>query len=334
MKKLLLLGLFIFTIGCSSDDSSEDTTSAPAAMELDAVGTLSEQTVEEAKKTIYGKWDLSSSSSSSRVSCKFVYVEFMSESYFMTLDIDGEMQQFTGSFNVTENASGKVEKVELMLLNPETDLEFKVATITNMVVVKSGEALNASFNVVLSLPAADFASCNEALSGDVSAEKEEPMAESSDATSNHAKFVGTWEWVTVTHSKKSSYSLNDELNQICMNYSQTSTVAADGTVVYSEGEKELDPDCTPASKIYLTVSTFGTYAIMFVNADDLILQAEVGTWSWADSSQAKIIIPDGDEENSFDELTLVSVSSTEFVIDNEDEDEDGVIRLTAKKLSN
>ena len=331
MKKLLLLGLFAFTIGCSSDDPSEDTISTPAAMELDAVGTLSEQTAEEAKKTIYGKWDLSSSSSSSRVSCKFVYVEFMSESYFMTLDIDGEMQQFTGSFKVTENASGKVEKVELMLLNPETDLEFKVATITNMVVVKSGEALNASFNVVLSLPAADFASCNEALSGDVSAEKEKPMAESSDATSNHAKFVGTWEWVTVTHSKKSSYSLNDELNQICMDYSQTSTVADNGTVVYLE-EEELDPDCTPASKIYLTVSTYGTYAIMFVNADDVILQADVGTWSWADSSQAKIIIPDGDEENSSDELTLVSVSSTEFVIDSEDED--GVTRLTAKKLSN
>lgn len=186
---------------------------------------------------------MSSSSTSSRVSCKFVYVEFLSESYFMTLDIDGEMQQFAGGFNVTENASGKVEKVELMFLNSETDLEFKVATITNMVVVKSGEALNASFNVVLSLPASEFASCNEALSGDVSAEKEEPMAESSDATSNHAKFVGTWKWVTLTNSNKSSYSINDE-------------------------------------------------------------------------------------------LTLVSISSTEFVIDSEDEDEDGVIRLTAKKLSN
>ena len=65
----------------------------------------------------------------------------------MTLDIDGEMQQFTGSFNVTENASGKVEKVELMLLNPETDLEFKVATITNMVVVKSGEAFTHKLNI-------------------------------------------------------------------------------------------------------------------------------------------------------------------------------------------
>ncbi len=104
MKKLLLLGLFVFTIGCSSDDFSEDTTSNPAAMELDAVGALSEQTAEEAKKTIYGKWNLSSSSSSSRVSCKFVYVEFLSESYFMTLDIDGEMEQFAGGFNVTENA--------------------------------------------------------------------------------------------------------------------------------------------------------------------------------------------------------------------------------------
>ncbi len=332
MKRVLLLGLLAFTIGCSTDDSPEDTTSTSAAMELDAVGTLSEQTVEEAKKTIYGKWNLASSSSSSRVSCKFVSVEFLSESYFMTLDIDGEMIQFAGGFNVTENASGKVEKVEMMLLNSETDLEFKVATITNMVVVKSGEALNASFNVVLSLPATEFASCNEALSGDVSAEKEEPMAESSDATSNHAKFVGTWEWVIVTHSNESSYSLNDELNQICMNYSQTSTVSEDGTVVYSEGEEELDPDCTPASKIYLTVSTYGTYAIMYVNAEDVILEAQVGTWSWADSNQAKIIIPDGDEENSSDELTLVSISSTEFVI--ESEDDDWVIRLTAKKLSN
>ena len=50
MKKLLLLGLFAFTIGCSSDDPSEDTISTPAAMELDAVGTLSEQTAEEAKR--------------------------------------------------------------------------------------------------------------------------------------------------------------------------------------------------------------------------------------------------------------------------------------------
>jgi len=58
MKRVLLLGLLAFTIGCSTDDSPEDTTSTSAAMELDAVGTLSEQTVEEAKKDDLRKMEL------------------------------------------------------------------------------------------------------------------------------------------------------------------------------------------------------------------------------------------------------------------------------------
>ena len=278
-------------------------------IELEGVGTLSEQTTKEAIKTIYGKWDLSSSSK--RNSCNFISIEFLNQKFFLTLNNFGDVNTYSGKFTVSEDASGKVDKIEL------EDL----ATITNMVVEKVGDALNASFNIVLSLP--DEVSNCLALSGDVSAVKEKPMAESLDPSSNpnHSKFVGSWEFTSITVSGKPEVSIQDEYQIVC--------------------EDDPDPNCTPASSVNLVISAFGTWVITFLDSNGYVIddELELGTWEWTNSSQTQFKALDFDYEQSGDEedpIDIVSLTSTDitFSFTDEEDGEIAVTTITAKKLSN
>ena len=108
MRKLLFIfSLITMIYSCSKgDDTSTSIQFKPSALE--ATGDLSEESIEEAKKTIFGKWDFSSSSA--RSACMLISLEFTSQNYFMTLD-NGDRGSLSGKFTLAKNASGKVEKV-------------------------------------------------------------------------------------------------------------------------------------------------------------------------------------------------------------------------------
>ena len=73
MKKISLLLIALTVLSCSkssNDDSSAEITdprmASSAITNIYATGKVSEQTAEQAKKTIFGKWNLGSSSNSSK----------------------------------------------------------------------------------------------------------------------------------------------------------------------------------------------------------------------------------------------------------------------------
>ena len=110
MRKLLFIfSLITMIYSCSKGDDDTSTSIQFKPSALEATGDLSEQSIEEAKKTIFGKWDFSSSSSA-RSACMLISFEFTSQNYFMTLD-NGDRGSLSGKFTLTKNASGKVEKV-------------------------------------------------------------------------------------------------------------------------------------------------------------------------------------------------------------------------------
>ena len=111
MKKLLIIfGLLTIISSCSSESDDIYLSNIFQLSDLESTGDLSEQSAEEAKKTIYGKWEFPSSSTG-RSTCELVSLEFTNQNFFMTLDI-GDRSTFAGRFTLGEDASGKVEKVE------------------------------------------------------------------------------------------------------------------------------------------------------------------------------------------------------------------------------
>jgi hypothetical protein len=308
MKKLLYIFAFAFVVACSSDDDTPDATIA--ITELEATGTVAEQTVAEAKKTIFGRWDIASSSSKSvsigkSSSCAFDFIEFTDDDYIMGLTVGGEDITVFGSYDMNDDASGNVENVTLNF-----DLgtsEVTIATLTNIVVVESGNNLNASFDVVLSIPDDNgFAICN-GLTGDYSASKDEPMDASSSATAdtNHAKIVKTW-----TLSSFVEADGRDVVDEIKM----------DPCYVYSYNEAtgeeyaDLDPTCTPASSIVVSFSTFGTYSFVLVGSSDGTM-AETNDWSWADASQTTFYVDGGDERQL---VTINTLTDNSLVVTDEE----------------
>ena len=97
MKKHFASLIFsVLAFSCSKDkvDDSSDTTedlrmANSAITNIYATGDVAEQTPEEAKKTIFGKWNLgsydSSAKSASRSECSFESLEFTDESYLIKL---------------------------------------------------------------------------------------------------------------------------------------------------------------------------------------------------------------------------------------------------------
>ena len=91
MKKIIFLILIIFySCSKSNDDSSEvaePRMGNSALTNIFASGDVSKQSAEQAKKTIFGKWNLGNSNSSNRSystkssECIFNYIEFTDSSY-------------------------------------------------------------------------------------------------------------------------------------------------------------------------------------------------------------------------------------------------------------
>ncbi|MGY9026155.1 MAG: InlB B-repeat-containing protein, partial [Candidatus Pelagibacterales bacterium] len=257
---------------------------------LNATGDLSEQSPERAKKTIYGKWNFGNSSEtnksikkdnqpiksifnkrdyrkkskskglSQKLTCSFNFIEFLDDSYIMAIESDGYSEYLSGDFIINENSEGKVSTVDLKYnLGSES---ITIATLSDIIVVETDSKLDATFEILLNIPAdADFVSCNS-LSGNFSVDKEEPMEASETAIegSNHAMLIKTWEFNSIIDSDypdDNSIALIKE--EYCINYDSYD----EATDTFS-----LIENCSPPTSVLLTFSTYGTYTFMFEGGSD------------------------------------------------------------------
>jgi len=284
---------------------------------LNATGNVSDQTAEEAKKTIYGRWNVTPSSSkyfsskrfyknkskqlnklnSSKKSCVFNFIEFNDESYLMSISTGDFDDSVFGEYIFEEDSNGKVISVDLMFDIGVSSV--RVAKLTNIIVTENAGNINATFDVEMTLPE-DLVSCNT-LSGSYSAPKEDPVPESETATalSNHGKLIG--EWLLVEFSSTSSdgsdnMTYEDIFSDFCIEYDPTTDTE---TVV---------PNCTEPNKIIVNFSDFGTYTVVFLYPDGSVAEMDYDEWSWANDDQTKIYVSE-DKEDVYDvEITDTSLT--------------------------
>ena len=285
---------------------------------LNATGDLSEQSPERAKKTIYGKWNFGNSSETSKsiekdnqpirsifnkrdyrkkykskglsqkLTCSFNFIEFLDDSYIMAIESDGYSEYLSGDFIINENSEGKVSTVDLKYnLGSESII---IATLSNIIVVETDSKLDATFEILLNIPAdADFVSCNS-LSGNFSVDKEEPLEASKTAIegSNHAMLIKTWEINSLIDSDYPEYNeIAIIKEEYCFNY--------DGVYDEATDTYPLIENCSPPKSILLTFSTYGTYTFMFEGGSDGTTIEEVDTWEWLDDTQTKLSLGEDSE---------------------------------------
>ena len=144
MKKITYLLIVLFAIACSSsDDSSSEITdprmASSAITNIYATGKVSEQTAEQAKKTIFGKWNLGSSSNSSKTArevtdCTFNSIEFTEYDYNLNINAPGMLDTggialIYGNFELIEEE----EKVTKIILKTNTESgEQNIAVVTKI----------------------------------------------------------------------------------------------------------------------------------------------------------------------------------------------------------
>ena len=262
-----------------------------ATVALDATGSVADMSTAQAKKTIYGKWDIggaSSSKSSTRNGCSFQYIEFTETKYFMSiLDAEQETKMVFGPYALKENTEGKVISVDLMFDAGDSDIT--IAVLTNIVVIKDNDdELSATFDVVLTLPAA-LEYCEASLPGSVSSVKDKPVEEAKTATavSNHAMAIGEWELVSFTATDMKG----DFYDQFCMD--EIRTLNDDGSYTFDEVFIE---GCVAPTSVIVNISNFGTYSVTWIGLNGPI-DTDVEGWKWKDSKQNAIIFGTEDDDS-------------------------------------
>ena len=259
MKKIILpILIFSLFLSCSKDDNSssyESRMKDSAITNIFATGKVSEQSASEAKKTIFGKWNVgaekNNSTSRSTTECIFNYIEFTDSSYIMSLSIstddsgDPESGSIFGNYNLVE-VDGLVTEVELFFSVSGTDI--KIASLTNIEVIETATELDATFDIDFIV---DFEEieivCND-LSGSYSADKEPAMDETTGASAdtNHYKVVRNWEITSYSDSN------GNDLTYFLLDYCLEDSV--------------LIPDCNVPSKFQVNLSTFGTYVTITLDS--------------------------------------------------------------------
>ena len=354
MKKTLFIFLSLIIFSCGKDDE--------LAFDLNASGDLSEQTIEQAKKTIYGKWDFGNSSKSSglgkknsqvtnsifgkryarnnskssgqgkNLSCAFDFIEFNDNTYIMAIISDDRTEYLSGDYVINENSDKKVTSVDLKLkLSLE---EITIATLTDIIVVKTGSNLDATFNISLNFPDdADFASCNS-LSGSVSVEKAEPLEANNFATSDsfHTKLIKTWNfdsYVERDYDKMNNdpaiggwyYDDNSSLQNDCnclngMDYetwddqfwtenlvpSILEEFCLDSERISPTNKEIVIPNCTAPTKMSMTFSTYGTYTFFYSGGSDGIVIDEIDSWNYLNEST---YTESDDSDDFYETFTIV-----------------------------
>lgn len=265
---------------------------------LGATGTVAEQTPEQAQQTIYGKWDIGSSSAKG-ANCTFDFFEFSDENYILSINTpDGKAQVF-GTYAINETASGTVENVTLLWNDAGT--ERVIATLTNIVVEEETDStLTATFDITLQLPEA-LQTCQANLEGDVTAGKDEPtsvgangddtIADQEDvgAFSNHALIVGDWRLTSFVENGEEL--IQDQYRYACIDESTISYNEETGEETY-----ETIAGCD-VNAMVINFSDYGTYLLAAVNANGSNARVEVDDWYWVSADQDRIglVFQDGDE---------------------------------------
>ena len=367
MKKTLFIFLSLIIFSCAKDE---------LAFDLNASGDLSEQTIEQAKKTIYGKWDFGNSSKSSglgkknsqvtnsifgkryarnnskssgqgkNLSCAFDFIEFNDNTYIMAIISDDRTEYLSGDYVINENSDKKVTSVDLKLkLSLE---EITIATLTDIIVVKTGSNLDATFNISLNFPDdADFASCNS-LSGSVSVEKAEPLEANNFATSDsfHTKLIKTWNfdsYVERDYDKMNNdpaiggwyYDDNSSLQNDCnclngMDYetwddqfwtenlvpSILEEFCLDSERISPTNKEIVIPNCTAPTKMSITFSTYGTYTFFYSGGSDGIVIDEIDSWNYANEST----YTESDDPDDFYETFAIVIGDFNLLYSNDYDD--------------
>lgn len=302
MKNLYYLLAIVFLVACDSDDSGDtaDTQKTTDTFVLDATGVLAEQTVEEAKKIVFGRWNMSTTantisgsvSSSQQIAntstCDFDYIEFTEDNYLMGFIFNGNPETAFGHYKLNEDSNGFVSSVDLFM---EDDSEaFKIATLTDIVVTESSTQLTATFSIELFIPEeSEYNICNNT-QGDYTALKAEPMDESDSASvdSNHSLFVNSWELESVYVDGQDMTS--EFLSRPCEYYD-----------TYLDTDTLID-GCELASSLILSVSAYGTYTFVYMGSSEGIL-VQTDTWSWVDESQTAFYVDSGTQLITVESLT-------------------------------
>lgn len=338
MRKIFLVSIFIF-ISCGQDDNEEMNLEEPISesiIDLNATGDLSEQNSEQAKKTINGKWEVVSiSSSKSNVTCSFLAIEFTEDRFALAFDITGvdddgedldEVIYTYGTYALNENASGNVTSVDL--IETVDGENYKFASLTNVVVEETSGQLNAAFSVEFSLPDDFDFPCGN-LSGDYSADKDDPLV-GSDTTDESANIIkltsGAWQLVSYSDSEGNSieelylepcYDDFDEiLEEKIANLDTSGSEITEETFEQLEEEafEEALQNCDQAAEIEVAFSIYGTYIFSFSNDIGETIYVDVDDWEFSNTEQTQILV-DGEDTLVIDELTdttfTVSQSYTE-----------------------
>lgn len=294
MKKLLYLCSIILIVSCNNDESSIVTpTNNNGITNLYATGTVSEQTPEEAKEIIFGKWSLFNRSRLAAADCIFNSIEFTEDSYIVELTVNGELEVAFGTYELNIDTNGNVSSVDLNYVLDNTLLT--IATLTDIVVTESDTEIFATFLIEWNFPEG-FDGCDN-LTGEYSVEKDEPMDQSgtTDPNSNHAQVVGNWTFESMFVNSQDNSS--EWLNEPCYEYSSD-----DDSDVLIDG-------CTPANSINLTISTYGTYALVWTGSNQGT-HIETDVWNWTDETQTAFTVG-SEEHNTL--ITIESLSDTQGV---------------------
>lgn len=307
-KVITIFSLCLLFIGCRGEDDSV----APLVFDLDATGTLAQQTVEEAKKTIYGKWniegDISQTSKNSRVqsrlnrvsksalSCSFYGIEFTDDRYILGIEITGtengetidEMVFTYGTYSIEEAADGAVSSVDLYeTINGSNQ---RIARLTDIVVTEQANELTADFTIAFTLPDDFDFPCSD-LSGDYQADKARPIngAEDAGEASNFDLLVNTWNLFDYSNSEGGTVS----------------------QMLYEASCEDYDDeeilDCDPATSAEVSFSAYGSYIYSLENDTGEVIETWVSSWRFTDEEQNAILI-DSNLTLSIESLTTVLLS--------------------------
>ena len=299
MKKLFYVFSIMLVVACGSDDPVTPPT-VNTVFVLNATGTVAEKSPEEAKKIIYGKWGVLSTQRLTAGTCTFNSVEFTDDDYILNFVINGEPLAIFGDFEVNvDDTTEFVTSIDLNFFYGTSNVT--IATLTDIVTVEDAGIINTTFSVEWSIPEApDFNVCDN-LQGNYSAVKDEPMEESNtaDPNSNHAKIVGNWTFVS-KYENDEDKSL-DWLNDPCL-----------------DEYDNIIENCSGATGLSLTLSTFGTYALVWTGSSEGIY-VESDTWSWTDDAQTAFTVGSDPDDNTL--ITIESLTSTQAVFNEIEIDE-------------
>tara|TARA_B100000575_G_scaffold161401_1_gene128970 strand:+ start:221 stop:1285 length:1065 start_codon:yes stop_codon:yes gene_type:complete len=329
MEKISLLLIALTVLSCSkssNDDSSGEITdprmASSAITNIYATGKVSEQTAEQAKKTIFGKWNLGSSSNSSKsareiTDCTFNSVEFTEYDYNLNINAPGMIDTggialIYGNYELVEEG----EKVTKVILKTVTESgEQNIAEVKDIEVIETDGQLDISFkfDFIVNLESIGIP-CNDNMDRDYSADKE-PAVEgtlTADTDSNHYKIIGTWNLTDYSSNSGGTFGTyfedcSDEIGDAIGEFADSISDITDGLT----SELDFDYECIPMDAAKLVISTFGTYIYMGLSDENLV-EVVMGNWEWGNEEQTAFNVTGGPGDALNSSAIVNSITDTEL----------------------